>query len=81
MMLRNSDEAGNIYYIDKGYGFVWISNKVGDNLTSINAFKKRLINNAFQDWRAEISRISKATNYQNYKYLLNDEQYMFENTT
>ena len=83
-MLRSLEESGRITWASKiksllfkhGFGFVWISNEVGDSKTFIKLFKQRIVDITLQNWQAKINKSPKANYYKEYKSLLDIEMYL-----
>ena len=70
-MLRNLDEIGRVTWATKvrallfqcGFGYVWLSEDVGDLNIFMKIFKQRLVDCNMQDWSAMISDSGKAMHY------------------
>ena len=68
-MIRSLEESGRITWASKirsllfkhGFGFVWISNEVGDSKTFIKLFKQRIINITLQNWQEKLMNRGKQT--------------------
>lgn len=70
--------AGNIkeMLFQFGFGYVWISHDVGDDLNFINMFKQRLFDCYSQNWHNAVDSSPKALHYKYFKTLLNVERYL-----
>ncbi len=60
-----------------GFGYVWLSQGVGNIVTFICTLKQRLTDICMQDWSSEISYMSKLSSYQSFKYDLMPEPYLY----
>ena len=66
-MLRNLDETGRITWVSKvrellykyGFGYVWVTENVGDVNIFVKNFKQRLIDCSRQDWCSKIAASGK----------------------
>lgn len=59
-----------------GFGIVWISQEVGNITLFINEVNQRLVDQAKQDWHAELDKYSKLTLMKETKSLLEPEKYL-----
>ena len=59
-----------------GFGFVWISQNIGDINIFLTTFKQRLINYSKQDWYGKIEITDKLYTYATFKSLLDVEKYL-----
>ena len=81
-MLKSLDEAGRHTWASNvkkllfryGYGFVWVSQEVGDINMFIKQFKQRLTDCMKQNWHASIDDSSRCDTYKYFKTLLNPEK-------
>ena len=86
-MLRRFDDAGKktwtsyirLLLFENGFGYVWLSNEVGDELNFINIFKQRLKDCAIQKLRTQIETSPKSLHYRHFKSALNPERYLSMN--
>ena len=84
-MLRSLDEAGRVTWathirtllFEHGFGYVWISNTIGDANQFIDIFTKRIKDISIQNWRSRLDSSSKAEHYKHFKSLLDIEKYLF----
>ena len=60
-----------------GFGFVWISQTVGDTISFINEFKNVSINMFYQSWNSTINNSSRYRMYREFKSLLAPEKYLY----
>lgn len=83
-MLKSLDEAGRLTWASNikkllfryGYGFVWVSQEVGDINIFIKQFKQRLIDCMKQNWHGSIEDSPRCDTYKYFKTLLNPEKYL-----
>ena len=83
-MLKSLDEAGRHTWASNvkkllfryGYGFVWVSQEVGDINSFIKQFKQRLIDCMKQNWHGSIDDSPRCDTYKYFKTLLNPEKYL-----
>ena len=59
-----------------GFGHVWLSQGVGDEIMFLNNFKQRLSDCFAQDWHHDITASHKLNYYANFKYTLEPERYL-----
>ena len=86
-MLRNLDETGRVTWATKvrallfqyGFGYVWLSEDVGDLNIFMKAFKQRLVDCSMQDWSAMISDSGKARHSRFIMPSLQTANYIFYN--
>ena len=84
MMLYNLDCAGRTTWATNikqllfkyGFGFVWISQNIGDINIFLTTFKQRLIDCSKQDWYGKIEITDKLYTYATFKSLLEVEKYL-----
>ncbi|KAH3891876.1 hypothetical protein DPMN_015986 [Dreissena polymorpha] len=84
IMLKSIDDAGRICWATKvksilftyGFGYVWISQEIGDCDMFINVFRNRLIDCFTQNWHDTVSNSSRCHHYSHFKTLLNIERYL-----
>ena len=85
-MLLNLDNLGYDTWASKircllfsyGFGFVWMSQMVGNRVSFIRTFKTRLVDIFKQGWRSDLDNSSRYVLYREFKSLLNPEKYLFE---
>jgi len=83
-MLKSIDDAGRISWATKvksilftyGFGYVWISQEIGDCDMFIIFFRSRLIDCFTQNWHDTVSNSSRCHHYRHFKTLLNIERYL-----
>ena len=83
-MLYNLDCAGRTTWATNikqllfkyGFGFVWISQNIGDINIFLSTFKQRLIDCSKQDWYGKIEITDKLYTYATFKSLLEVEKYL-----
>ena len=83
-MLKSFDDIGRITWATKvkellfkhGFGFVWISQTVGNMDIFIKLFRQRLIDCANQNWHDSVNSSSRCDFYKEFKSLLNTEKYL-----
>ena len=83
-MLRMLDEAGRVTWATRmkqllyklGFGFVWISQDIGNVQLFMSEIDQRLKDIALQNWQSDLNENSKLTNYVQFKTLLNTERYV-----
>ena len=84
LMLKRLDDCNRITLATKirnllsryGFGYVWLSQGVGDINSFVNVFKSRLKDNLLQEWHALVNESSKAYHYKNFKCTLEMESYL-----
>lgn len=84
IMLKRIDDSGKHTYASDvrnllfrhGFGFVWISQDIGNIKAFISQFKIRLKDILQQDWHNALSTTSKGRFYTQFKSLLNVEYYL-----
>ena len=59
-----------------GFGFVWVSQDVGDINLFVNAFRQRIIDCKTQEWHDSIQSSSRCQHYKFFKSILNIERYL-----
>ena len=59
-----------------GFGFVWISQDIGNVDLLVRNFRQRIIDCVTQNWHSDINNASRGNHYKNYKSLLNTERYL-----
>ena len=83
-MLTSIDNAGRNCWATNvkslifryGFGFVWISQDVGNVDLFVYNFRQRVIDCVTQNLHNDISNASRGNHYRNYKSLLNTERYL-----
>lgn len=83
-ILKSLDDVGRICWVTKvkhvlfryGFGFVWISQEIGDTNMFLKLFKQRLIDCCTQQWYENITNSSRCFHYNKFKSLLNVERYL-----
>jgi len=58
------------------FGFIWISQDVGNINSFIRIFRQRVIDCCTQDWHASVENSSRCYHYRHFKSLLNVEKYL-----
>ena len=84
VMLRRLDESGRTTWATHikhllfrfGFGFVWITNEVGDSVSFLKIFSQRLCDCAKQNTQELISSSPKAKSYKLFKSVLDPETYI-----
>ena len=84
LMLKSHTEIDRINWASNvrdllfryGFGFVWISQDVGDVPALSKLFRQRLIDCCIQDWHKQVTASSKCEYYQHFKTMLNVERYL-----
>ena len=84
IMLYNLDSSGRRTWASEvretlfryGFGFVWLSQDIGDINAFIHVFRTRVADCLRQDWRNHIDSSSRCSHYKHFKYLLATEQYL-----
>lgn len=84
LMLKKYDDIGRINWVTKvreflfkyGFGFVWLSQDIGNETYFIKQVKQRLKDCSFQMWHNDINTSSRCDLYKNVKTLLNVEKYL-----
>ena len=61
---------------ETGFGYVWLTQRVGDELHFIRIFRHRLTDINFQDWVAGLNASSRFDHYRQFKTALNTETYL-----
>ena len=82
-MLKSLDERGKTTWVthvknmlcSTGFGFVWISQEVGNQKAFLNTFKQRLIDCFKQNWHEIISSRPRYALYSSFKSALEPEKY------
>ena len=59
-----------------GFGFVWLSQCVGDKLVFLNMFKKVAMDIYVQTWNSVLQNSSRYYMYREFKSLLEPEKYL-----
>ena len=59
-----------------GFGYVWLSQGVGDTISFIRIFKERLKDNLLQEWYSDVNESSKTYYYKSFKCILEMETYL-----
>ena len=59
-----------------GFGFVWLSQEVGDDHIFLSQFKQRVSDCMTQSWHGQLSSSNKCKYYIEFKSLLNVERYL-----
>ena len=83
-MLKSQDAVGRNNWVSKvreflfsyGFGFVWISQEIGNTNQFITLFKQRLKDCFLQTWQSDINNSTRCDFYRNIKTLLNVERYL-----
>ena len=83
-MLFKLDQSGKLTWVTNvkellyryGFGYVFISQQVGDITHFMQAFKQRVQDCCFQDWHDSINNSAKLSTYCTFKSLLNVEKYL-----
>ena len=60
----------------QGFGYVWLTQGVGDEQHFIRIFRQRLTEINFQDWAAGLNASSRFDHYREFKTALNVETYL-----
>ena len=84
LMLKGLDDVGRRSWASNvrellfkyGFGFVWVSQDIGDIPTFLQQFKQRLFDCMFQNWQSGITDSTRCDFYKNIKTLLNPERYL-----
>ena len=84
IMLKNLDDHSRHTYATEvrnllfsyGFGYIWISQDIGNINMFISEFKIRLKDSLQQDWHNALSNSSKTQYYMQFKSLLNVERYL-----
>ena len=84
LMLKRLDECNRITWATKvrlllcryGFGYVWLSQGVGDTYSFIRIFKERLKDNLLQEWYSDVNESSKTYYYKSFKCILEMETYL-----
>ena len=87
LMLKSHTEIGRVNWASNvrdllfryGFGFVWISQDVGDVTTFLKIYRQRIIDCCIQDWHEQVSGSSKCDYYKHFKTMLNVERYLVSN--
>ena len=64
-------------FFSNGFGFVWITQGVGDEELFMKSVVLRLTDIANQTWNSEINSSPKLSTYRELKPLLNPEKYLY----
>ncbi len=83
-MLTALDDMGRTCYATNiknilyrfGFGYVWISQDVGDKNIFLSMFKQRLFDNLQQTWSVNVHNLPDSYSYKQYKSLLTVEYYL-----
>ena len=83
-MLVSLDSGGKCNLVTKlrlllhetGFGYVWLTQGVGDEQHFIRIFRQRLTEINFQDWVAGLNARSRFEYYREFKTALNAETYL-----
>ena len=83
-MLKSLDDSGRSCWATKvknmlylyGFGYVWLTQDIGDVKLFINMFKQRLIDCHTQNWSDSVNNSGRCYHYRNYKSLLDVERYL-----
>ena len=75
------DQAGRITWVSGvkdilskyGFGFVWLSQEVGNADLFLHQFMQRLKDSALQQWNTDVTPNSKLSSYREYLTMLNVE--------
>ena len=59
-----------------GFGFVWISQDVGNVTRFLKEFQQRVTDCSIQDWHGQIASSPKCEHYKHFKTMLNVERYI-----
>lgn len=81
-MLKSLDEAGRQNWASEvrvllytyGFGYVWLSQDIGDIGLFTSQFKVRLIDCMTQKWHSDITDSTRCDTYKEFKSLLNIEK-------
>jgi hypothetical protein len=84
LMLKTQDSVGRNNWVTKvreflfsqGFGFIWISQEIGDSNQFCKLFKQRVTDCSLQTWHSDISNSTRCDFYRNFKSLLNVERYI-----
>ena len=61
---------------ETGFGYLWLTQRVGEELHFIRIFRHRLTDINFQDWVAGLNASSRFDHYREFKTALNEEMYL-----
>ena len=83
-MLKSLDDVGRITWATKikmllfqyGFGYVWITQNIGDADIFVTQFKQRLSDCGKQTWHDSVQNSSRCDFYKEFKSLLNPERYL-----
>ena len=83
-MLKRLKEAGKTTWASPiksllfkfGFGYVWLSQDVGNSKYLLCLFAERIKDCYLQDWLSKLNESSKAEHYRNFKNLLDVEKYL-----
>ena len=83
-MIDSHDNIGRINWVTSvknllyqyGFGYVWISQDIGDLDMFLKYFKMRLNDCKTQDWSASVNESSRCDTYKHFKSLLEPEKYL-----
>ena len=59
-----------------GFGFVWISQDVGNVTRFLKEFQQKVIDCSIQDWHGQVASSPKCEHYKHFKTMLNVERYI-----
>lgn len=84
LMLKSHTDIGRINWTSNvrnllyrfGFGFVWLSQEVGDVAAFLKVFRQRVIDCSIQDWHEQVTSSAKCEHYKHFKTLLNVERYI-----
>ncbi len=84
LMLKAHDDMGRVNWASNvrnllykyGFGFVWISQDVGDITMFLYQFKQRIIDCCKQTWHSDVDTSAKCIHYKQFKTILNVERYI-----
>ena len=84
IMLKRQDDIGRNNWVTSvknllyryGFGFVWLSQEVGNVNEFILSFKQRLIDCKRQNWFENVNISARCDTYKHFKSLLTPEKYL-----
>ena len=84
LMLKRLDESGKTTWASHiksmlfrfGFGYIWISQDVGNSKLLMHLFTERLKDCYFQEWLSKVVESEKAEHYKHFKSLLEVEKYL-----
>ena len=84
LMLKSHTELGRTNWASNvrdllyrfGFGFVWLSQDVGNVAVFLQEFRQRVIDCSAQDWHEQVSISAKCEHYKQFKTMLNVERYV-----